>query len=210
MITITSSIFSPKLNVFMKQITKLSQVWKSPWSLMHWSSPSIFSPEFFKMVWHKLFAIHFHTMVLTKRLLTWHWNLQHWFSSHRRQDLPSLRSFTKFVIVFVLYFLSFIVLLFITFCLSENEMFLFITFSLFDCIWSLLSVYLSVFVHYFLFIWARKCLVLFITSVFFSKEGFCSFFQSVWLRLFITLCLFDCFCSLLSVYLSTEMSGFVT
>ena len=47
MITITSSIFLPKLNVFMKQITKLSQVWKSPWSLMHWSSPSIFSPFFF-------------------------------------------------------------------------------------------------------------------------------------------------------------------
>ena len=47
MITITSSIFLPKLNVFMKQITKLSQVWKSPWSLMHWSSPSTFSPFFF-------------------------------------------------------------------------------------------------------------------------------------------------------------------
>ena len=104
---------------------------------------------FIQWFWRSIFSV-----------LTSHWNLQHWFSSHRQQDLPSLRSFTTFVIVFVLYFLSFIVLLFITFCLSEHETFLFITFSLFDCIWSLFSVYLIVFVHYFLFIWARKCLVL--------------------------------------------------
>ena len=79
-----------------------------------------------------------------------------------------------YLIAFGHYFLFIWLFLFITFFLSEHgnvwfcSLLLFFWarkvfvhfFSLFDCVCSLLSVYLIVFVHFFLFIWARKCLVL--------------------------------------------------